>query len=292
MCELILILVCSCLMGAMLTCGVFISLKILNFFDLTCNGSFALGGVTYLYLINNGISPYIAILACLMIGACCGMVTSLINTCLKLPKLLSGIISMSFLLTIANNLRIFNKINLESNVSYFEFTFLVILSVALLLCFYRFIVSEFGLQMRAIGGSNAFANTFSFDKRKLSLLGLGISNAFISIAGVLSVYCINKVDMNIESFGFLLALVAILITENNFKKANRSVYYEFLYAILFGGAYKFLIDFLGICFGCDMHYSSVITILVSITLICIYFFNKTSEKNTKDYFWGKKNIYY
>lgn len=290
MCDLISLIVYSCAIGALLSCGVFISLKILNFFDLTCNGSFVLSGACYVYIVNHGVSPIFAVLLCLIIGCICGITTALINMCIRVPKILSGLISMTFFITIAYKL--VDCREFSSTVHWYNLVLMLSLAIGLLVVFYQFIVSEFGLQVRAIGGSDTFANTFSFDRKKLTMLGLGISNTFVAFAGALSVCTLSKVDINTGIGGFLMALVPILIIENNIKTPQRNIYYEFVYVIIVGALYKCMLDLFGISFnGAD--FIDVMTIFVSLTLICFHFFIKdTNEKNSRDYFWNKKNIYY
>lgn len=288
--DLVSLTLCSCAIGALLACGVFISLKILNFLDLTCNGSFVLSGACYIYMVNHGASPIFAMLLCLIIGCICGITTALINACIKAPKILSGLLSMTLFMTIAYNLVDCHESS--SPASWLSLAVMLSLMAGLLIAFYKFIVSEFGLQVRAIGGSDTFANTFSFDKKKLTMLGLGISNMFVAFAGVLSVCTLSKIDISSGIGSFLMALVPILIIENNIKTPQRNIYYEFIYVIIAGGIYKCILDLFSISFN-GTNFMAETTIFVSLALTCFHFFIKNSnEKNSRDYFWNKKSIYY
>jgi len=90
--------------------GVYITFRILNYSDLTCEGSFALGGsISAVLVVKLGANPYISLIAALILGMGAGMITGFLHTKLKIPAILSGILTMSGLYSI--NLRIMGQPN-------------------------------------------------------------------------------------------------------------------------------------------------------------------------------------
>ena len=287
--DLISSILCSGMVGALIACGVFISLKILNFLDLTCDGSFIASGTCYIYLIGTGVSPILAVPACIILGIGCGILTSIIYSYAGAPKVISGIISLSVLVAISRKICL---PQMGFAQPFYMLIFMALLAGAALFLFYKFIVSEFGLQMRAIGGSNTFANTFAFDKKRLTMLGLVISNAFIALAGAISANLSNKIDISMDSSVFLFALITILMNENLQKKPQKNAYFELIYVIIIGTCYKIFIDLIAYLLN-GQQYVNLLNVLVSAMLIIVYFFNQTrNRENIKDHFWSKRNIYH
>ncbi len=278
------------LIGALLACGMFISLKILRFFDLTACGSFVLGSSVCIYLANSG-RPMLAIFIPLLCGAVLGCITASIHIKFNIPKVLSGIISSAIVFTIVSLLNLKEIEQIQVYTGYKALMFM--LCVASIALFYKFIVSEFGLQIRAIGGSTAFSNTFTINRQMLSLIGLSISNIFIALAGAIAgIISVNSISFNGISV-FLFGTVLILSTERRITRAIKyNVYYEFIYAILIGTVYYIVIYMLHNALNLSISIESISSIF-SIVLIIIHFAEKRFVgQNNNDYFWGMKSIYY
>lgn len=278
------------LIGALLACGMFISFKILKFFDLTACGSFLFGGFLYTQLSNSG-KPILAILVPTVCGALFGSITSSIHLKFHIPKVLSGLMTSTLAFVL---LYFLTPIEIGyGNVHCVYRVIMFLTGIAAISLFYKFIVSEFGLQIRAIGGSTTFSNTFTINKYGLSLIGLSISNAFIALAGAIA--GTTTIFPNILSgiSIFLFGTVIILSTEKRITQTIKyNVYYEFLYAIVMGSAYYIIICLLHDVLDVGTSVESI-SALLSILLIVIHFAEKRIiSKNNKDYFWGRKDIYY
>ena len=91
--------------------AVYLTLRVLTFPDLTVDGSYTLGGATSAVLMVNGYNPLLAVLAALLVGLCAGIITAVLNTKLRLPALLAGILMMVGLYSV--NLRIMSGANVS-----------------------------------------------------------------------------------------------------------------------------------------------------------------------------------
>ncbi len=283
-------LIMNGIIGALLACGMFISLKILKFFDLTSCGSFVLGSSVCIHLANSG-RPILAIFVPIVCGAILGCITSFSHINFHIPKILSGIMSSAIVFVIVDMLDLKEIVSEQIHTVYKAITFIVCVSSIAL--FYKFIVSEFGLQVRAIGGSTTFSNTFAINRQVLSLIGLSISNIFIALAGAIAgMISVNSVPFNGISV-FLFGTVIILAAERRITQTIKyNVYYEFIYAIIIGIAYYIVICMLHNVLSVPISIESISSIF-SIVLIVIHFAEKRIVgQNSNDYFWGMKSIYY
>lgn len=189
------------LVYAILSLGIYITYKILDFPDLSVDGTFPLGAAVSVTLIINGVSPILSILAATLVGAVFGVITGIIHVKFKIRDLISGIIVMTALYSI--NLRIAGKANvpLFSQETIFEndflkslplghYTDLVVLIVIVvitkvLLDFY--LKTKSGLLLRAVGDNDVIVTSLAKNKGNVKILGLAIANALASMAG--AVYC-------------------------------------------------------------------------------------------------------
>ena len=99
--DLLLNILTSGLPCCLLALGIFLTYRLLDFADLTAEGSFLMGGAVCLTLIVKGVDPFTSTIIAFIVGAICGIITGLLNTCLNIPKLLSGIITMTATASIA-----------------------------------------------------------------------------------------------------------------------------------------------------------------------------------------------
>jgi len=180
--------------------GVFLSFRILNFPDLTVDGSFPLGAAVCATLIVHGVNPWLATLAAMLAGSCAGLVTALLNLRFKILHLLASILTMIALYSI--NLRIMGKPNVavigEPTIIK-QFTFFgltnpqlkpliaaVIVGIALFLVI-RFLASDYGLAMRATGANPRMARAMGVDTRQATYVGMALSNSLVALAGALRI---------------------------------------------------------------------------------------------------------
>ena len=202
--QIILGVLTEGLVYAILSLGVYITYKILDFPDLSVDGTFPLGAAVTVTMILLGVPIPLAMLAATAAGVVFGVVTGIINVKFKIRDLISGIIVMTALYSV--NLRIAGKANvpLFSQQTLFEndvlakifpegmkqysnliILIIIVLVVKLLLDFY--LKTKSGFLLRAVGDNDVLVTSLAKDKGNVKILGLAIANGLAALAG--SVYC-------------------------------------------------------------------------------------------------------
>ena len=223
------------LMWGVLAIGVFISFKVLDFADMTCEGSFALGGAITAVVLQKGMHPLLAVLFVLLGGAAAGLITGLLHTKLKIPPILSGILTMTALYSI--NLRIMddrasvtmlNSKTLTSGLtealvkSGLEYKYgvqvsnmiIAIIFVAVVIGFiYWFFGTEFGCSIRATGMNPKMCRAQGINTNTTIIVGLMISNALIALAGCLISQMQFNATVSMGTGAIVIGLASIIIGE-------------------------------------------------------------------------------
>ena len=186
------------LIFALVAFGVYLSFRILDFPDLTVDGSFPLGAAVCAVLIVAGVNPWLATLGATLAGAMAGVVTAWLNLRLKILHLLASILTMTALYSI--NLRIMGKPNmallgqetilspLESlEIPYYFINILAfgVIALVVLVLLALFLKSETGLAMRATGSNPRMARAQGISTKAMTILGMAISNGMVGLAGSL-----------------------------------------------------------------------------------------------------------
>lgn len=232
---------------ALMALGVYLSFRILDFPDLTVDGSFVTGAAVAAVMIVNGFSPILATIAALLAGVLAGLLTGLLHTKGKINPLLSGILMMIALYSI--NLRIMGKSNvpllneetlisqinefwsklgidtaLESlliNIGLGEFvprtwgTLVVMLILTLLVKFAIdwFLKTDLGLAIRATGDNETMIRSFSANTDFLKTLGLGLSNGLVALSGALIAQYGGFSDVGMGIGMIVIGLASVIIGE-------------------------------------------------------------------------------
>lgn len=238
---------------ALVALGIVISFRILAFPDLTVDGSFALGGAVVARLIMEGVPPIYGILAAVLIGFLAGCCTGLLNTRLKINSLLAGILMMTILYSV--NLRIMGRSNiqlltvntfltplenLEINrfLPIIAFFFVVAFGVKFLTD--MFLHTQIGFAMRATGDNEQMIRSLGVNTDNMTVLGLGISNAFVALSGALVAQDQGFSDIGMGIGMIVAGLAAIIIGETLIGK--QSVSRMTLAAIIGSIIYKWIIS--------------------------------------------------
>lgn len=223
--------------------GVYITYKILDFPDLSVDGTFPLGAAVTAAGIANGlpfigtISPVAALFISFTVGALAGCITGLIHVKLKVRDLLSGIIVMTALYSI--NLRIAGKANLPifSKETIFSNSFLsahvpeaaspfivtIILFVIVMICkvlLDAYLQTRSGYLLRAVGDNDVLVTSLAKDKGLVKIVGLAIANGFAALAG--SVYCQQKgfFEISIGTGTMVIGLANVIIGTQLLKRVG------------------------------------------------------------------------
>ena len=231
------------LVYAIMALGVYITYKILDFPDLSVDGTFPLGAAVTAAGIANGlpfigtISPVAALFISFTVGALAGCITGLIHVKLKVRDLLSGIIVMTALYAI--NLRIAGKANLPifSKETIFSNSFLsahvpeaaspfivtIILFVIVMICkvlLDAYLQTRSGYLLRAVGDNDVLVTSLAKDKGLVKIVGLAIANGFAALAG--SVYCQQKgfFEISIGTGTMVIGLANVIIGTQLLKRVG------------------------------------------------------------------------
>jgi putative ABC transport system permease protein len=206
--------------------GVYLSFRIINFPDLTVDGSFPLGGAVAAVLIVAGVNPFAATAAAIVAGAGAGALTAWLNVRLRIMQLLASILVMIALYSI--NLRVMGKpnvalINDPTVFSLVDFgglpdyvlnpLVLAVIVIAAKLLIDLFFASETGLAMRATGGNPRMARAQGISTDRQTVIGLALSNALVALAGALFVQSQGGADISMGIGTIVIGLAAVIIGE-------------------------------------------------------------------------------
>lgn len=225
------------LIYGILTLGIYITYKILDFPDLTVDGSFPLGAAVTALLITNGVNPYLALPVSFLAGAIAGTCTGLIHVKCQVRDLLSGIIMMTALWTV--NLRIAGTSNvpLFSQQTIFKNEFidqiipdslnkykaLIVIFVLTLLSkilLDLFLGTKAGYLLRAAGDNATVVTALAKDQGNVKIIGLAIANGLVAFAG--GIFCQEERVFEISSGtgAMVIGLASVIIGTSIFKNVS------------------------------------------------------------------------
>ena len=235
------------MLWAMLALGVYITFRLLDFADLTCEGSFAMGAcISAVMTVTYHMNPFISLIFGFLGGAIAGTVTGLLNTKLKIPPILAGILSMISLYSI--NLRIMSdKANLPINVreegvesmvtlvqkllpesirTMSQTTTVIAACIGVVFCvlsvavLYWFFGTELGSAIRATGNNEKMIRALGVNTDHMKLVALALSNGFIALSGSLVAQNQKVADVGSGTGAIVIGLASIVIGEVLFAKAT------------------------------------------------------------------------
>lgn len=224
---------------ALMALGVYLTFRILDFPDLTVDGSFTTGGSVAAVMIINGYSPLLATVVAMLAGFIFGSMTGILHTKGKINALLAGILSMIALYSI--NLRIMGKANigllgeetLMSQVGSFTSAFgqslakySTLIMVALLVIVIKLVVdwfldTEVGLALRATGDNPRMIRSFSTNTDNTIIIGLALSNGLVALSGALMAQYQGFSDVSMGIGMIIVGLASVIIGEAIF--GDRSI---------------------------------------------------------------------
>ena len=246
-----------------MTLGVYITFKVLDFPDLTVDGSFALGGAVSAILISNGMNPFITLFFSFLAGSLAGLATGILNTKLQIPGILAGILTMIALYSInirvmggrpnipllgmATSLTIIqNILSLSKVVSDLLVGF--VFSVFIVLIMYWFFGTEMGCAIRATVNNEKMIRALGVDTNVMKTIGLMISNALVSLSGALVTQSQGYADVGMGTGTIVIGLASVIIGE-----------------VIFGNRFNFLYKLSSIVMG-SIIYRIIIAIVLQLGL--------------------------
>ncbi|HOG53309.1 MAG TPA: ABC transporter permease [Bacillota bacterium] len=223
------------LIYALLSYGVYITYKILDFPDLTVDGSFPLGAAVTAVLLTHGFDPYLTLPVALAIGATAGLITGLIHVKLGVRDLLAGIVTMTALFSI--NLQIAgSNLIVERAVDtiftarptmaviwalpliYRKLIISLVMAVVFKLLLDSYLKTKNGLLLRAVGDNSLLVTTLAEDKGRLKIIGLVISSALAALAGAVVCHEQRSFSSTMGTGQVVFGLATVIIGITLFKK--------------------------------------------------------------------------
>lgn len=210
---------------AIMVLGVYLSYKILDFPDMTVDGSFPLGGAVASAILIKGGNPILALVVATLCGAIAGLITGMIHVKLKVTNLLAGIIVMTGLYSV--NLRIMGKSNIPlfSVKHLFNGNMIPIVTLVILLILAKITIdyllkTKFGFALKALGDNETLVISLGIDEKRLKIYGLMIANSFVALSGAILAQYQGFADVGMGTGTIITGLASIIIGEAIFKKRS------------------------------------------------------------------------
>lgn len=277
---------------AMLSYGIYITYKILDFPDLTVDGSFPLGAAVTALLLVKGVNPYLTLLAALAVGAAAGFVTGFIHVRLKVRDLLAGIITMTALFSVnlqiaGSNLSVARSIDTVFTAAPTMALFgslslimrkLIISIIIMLICkilLDLYFKTKNGFLLRAVGDNSALVTTLAKDMGRVKIIGLVISNALVALSGAVVCHEQRSFSAMMGTGQMVFGLAAVIIGTTLFRKMS---FVKGTTAVTAGSViYKACIQ-IAISLGLPANLLKLITAVLFLAILVIGNFEKGSVK--------------
>lgn len=237
------------LIWGVMAIGVYITFRVLDFADLTVDGTLATGGAAMVMSLMAGCNVYLALLIAFVAGCLAGLVTGILNTAFGIPPILAGILTQLALYSI--NLRILGKANqpvsgykynlicsmTKLNQALIVATIFVLVIIALL---YWFFGTEIGHAIRATGTNANLARANGININSTKIIALVLSNGLVALAGGLLAQYQGYADINMGRGAIVIGLAAVIIGEVLFGKIFKNFALKLL-AVAIGGIIYYIV---------------------------------------------------
>lgn len=277
---------------AMLSFGIYITYKILDFPDLSVDGSFPLGAAVTAVLLVKGINPYLTLLAAVAVGAAAGFVTGFIHVRLKVRDLLAGIITMTALFSVnlqiagsnlsvarttdtvftaAPTMALFGSLSLIWRKLIVSLIIMLICKILLDLYF----KTKNGFLLRAVGDNSALVTTLAKDMGRIKIIGLVISNALVALSGAVVCHEQRSFSAMMGTGQMVFGLAAVIIGTTLFRKMS---FVKGTTAVIAGSViYKACIQ-IAISLGLPANLLKLITAVLFLVILVLGNFEKGAVK--------------
>ena len=240
------------LIWGIMAIGVYITFRVLDFADLTVDGTLATGGAAMVMSLMAGCNVYVALLIAFAAGCLAGLVTGILNTAFGIPPILAGILTQLALYSI--NLRILGKANqpvsgykydlicamTQLNQALIVATIFVLVIIALL---YWFFGTEIGHAIRATGTNPNMARANGININSTKIIALVLSNGLVALAGGLLAQYQGYADINMGRGAIVIGLAAVIIGEVLFGKIFKNFALKLLSVAIGGIIYYIVMQF-------------------------------------------------
>nr|WP_300095243.1 ABC transporter permease [Sedimentibacter sp.] len=213
------------LIFAVLAMGVTITFKILDFADMSVEGTFPMGAFIFAKFISSGASPITSTLFAFFLGTLAGLITYTLNIRLKIKSLLSGILTMTILYSV--NLRL----NGKSNIGLFNYSsifdgreaviVLIIIIAAVKILMDMFLKTEVGYLLIATGDNETLVKSLGENSNKYKMIGLMLSNGLVGLSGAMMAQYQGFADINMGMSIIVTAIASIIVGDTILKNSRK-----------------------------------------------------------------------
>ncbi len=278
------------LIWGIMAIGVYITFRVLDFADLTVDGTLATGGAVLVVAMMNGANVWLALLLAFLSGCIAGLVTGILNTLLGIPPILAGILTQLALYSV--NLRILGKSNQALSIYKYHvlasmtditkaIIIVAIFVVAIIVILYWFFDTELGHSIRATGCNQNMARANGININFTKIVALVLSNGLVALAGGLLAQYQGFADVNMGRGAIVIGLAAVIIGEVIFGKIFKNFALRLL-AVAFGGIIYYVVMQFVISLGLNTDDLKLLTAaIVAIFLGIPYLKGQYAQKHIK-----------
>lgn len=232
------------LIYSLVSLGVYLTFRLINFPDLTVDGSFPLGAAVVATLLTLNVHPVIATIIATLAGFIAGSITGFLYIRLRIMGLLASILTMTALYSI--NMRIMGRpnvalLNIDTIFSGFRselFVVSIIVTTIFLFMAY-FLISRFGLALRATGINSKLSKSYGVFTESMILLTLVLSNSLVALSGALFAQIHGFADVSLGTGTIIVGLASVMIGEALLN--SRKIYFQLLACLIGSLLYRFAI---------------------------------------------------
>ena len=278
------------LIWGIMAIGVYITFRVLDFADLTVDGTLATGGAVLVITMMNGMNVYVALLLSFIAGCVAGLVTGVLDTLLGIPPILAGILTQLALYSV--NLRILGKSNQALSIYKYHvlasmtditkaIIIVAIFVVAIIAILYWFFDTELGHSIRATGCNQNMSRANGINIKFTKIVALILSNGLVALAGGLLSQYQGFADVNMGRGAIVIGLAAVIIGEVIFGKIFKNFALRLL-AVAFGGIIYYIVMQFVINLGLNTDDLKLLTaVIVAIFLGIPYIKSQYAQKHIK-----------
>lgn len=278
------------LIWGIMAIGVYITYKVLDFADLTVDGSICTGGAVAAVLMAAGVNAWAAIIVAIVAGALAGLITGIFHTLMGIPAILSGILTQLILWSV--NLKIMGQANTvvdtrgqyviisATSVENTAWSILILFGFIVVIVggLYWFFGTEAGCGIRATGSNPGMSRAQGINVNLNKIIGLMISNALVALAGALLAQYQGFADINMGRGAIVIGLAAVIIGEAIVTRISRNFAVQLVGVVLGGIIYYIVYQFV-IWLNIDTEYLKMFSaIVVAIFLAVPYMKEKYFSK--------------
>jgi len=264
------------LIWGIMAIGVFVTYKVLDYSDLTVDGTMATGGAVCIMLMMNGVNVWLALIAAIIAGMLAGMVTGLFHTAMGIPPILAGILTQLSLYSInlvilggkANQAVSVTKYDLIVSSRYvkslsFQNPIIItaIIIAVLIAVLYWFFGTELGSSLRATGANAAMSRAQGINTNKCKILGLMIANGIVAMASAMYSHYQGFVDVNMGRGAIVIGLAAVIISQVIFGKIFRNFAMKMV-AVVLGAVIYYIVIQIVLWLGLDTNLLKLLSALI------------------------------